>query len=165
METESLRTNDAVLQTIHTYSDMVYRLALARTKNKTDADDIFQEVFLRFVKNRHKITSDEHCRAWLIRTTVNCSCSFFSSPWKKHVIPLDDTLSFEQKEESDVYYATLELPVKYRTVIHLFYYEDMNVAEISQTLGLIESTVKSQLSRARVKLKTLLKGEYEYDVV
>ncbi|QQY79673.1 sigma-70-like protein [Keratinibaculum paraultunense] len=52
-----------VTNIINQYSDMVYKLALARTKNKSDAEDVFQEVFIRYMKNYHKIVSDEHCKA------------------------------------------------------------------------------------------------------
>ena len=149
MEDKSLRTNDSVAKVVETYSDMVYKLALARTKSKANADDVFQEVFLRYMKSCNKISSEEHCKAWLIRATINCSKSLFGSVWFRKVVPLDETLSFSTPEKSDVYYAVLELPTKYRTVIHLFYYENMTVSEISKVIHVNEATIKSQLSRAR----------------
>lgn len=159
MEDKSLRTNDSVAEVVETYSDMVYKLALARTKNQANAEDVFQEVFLRYMKSSAKIHSEEHRKAWLIRATINCSNSILGSAWFKKTVPLDETLTFSTPEKSDVYYAVLELPVKYRTVIHLFYYENMPVAEISKAIHVNESTIKSQLSRARNLLKTTLKGE------
>ena len=65
----------------------------------------------------------------------------------------------ELEEKSEVYYAVMDLPVKYRTVIHLYYYEDLSVSQISGLLKTKETTVKSQLHRARSLLKETLKGE------
>ena len=61
-----------------------------------------------------------------------------------------------------MFYAVLDLPEKYRIVVHLFYYEDYSVAKISEILCRKESTVKTQLYRARELLKQKLKGEYDY---
>jgi RNA polymerase sigma-70 factor (ECF subfamily) len=70
-------------------------------------------------------------------------------------------LKFETREKSDVYYAVMELPIKYRTVVHLFYYEDLPIARISSILDVKESTLKSQLLRARQLLKNKLKGGFD----
>ena len=157
---KSLCTDDCS-RVIERYSAMVYRLALTRTKNKADAEDVFQEVFLRYYKNQDRITSEDHLKAWLIRATINYSNSLMSSAWFRKTAPLSEEIPFETPEEHDLYSTVMKLPQKYRTVIHLFYYEDLPVKEISNILGIGESTVKSQLSRARAQLKAKLKGEYE----
>lgn len=152
------RTENAV----NLYGDTVYRLALVRTRNKADAEDVFQEVFLRFFKNVHKIIPGEHEKHWLIRVTVNCSNSLLSSAWYRKTEGLTDIISFDSPEESDVYSAVLKLPKRYRTVIHLFYFEDLSVAKIAEITNQKEVAVKTQLHRAREKLKEELKGEYDY---
>lgn len=157
-----MSTDNHISEIVNTYSDMVYKIAFARTKNKFDADDVFQEVFIRYMKNHHKLQSDEHTKAWLIRTTINCSYNIFNSSWFKKTVPLIDNISFSTEENKDLYYSVLELPIKYRTIIHLFYYEDMTIREISESLGIKEGTVKSQLHRGRNLLKELLKGDDEY---
>ena len=144
------------------YFDTVYRLALSQTKNKTYAEDVTQEVFLRFLNKERSFKSDEHIKAWLIRVTINCSKSVFLSSWYKKSVPLSEELTFDTEEKSDVYYAVLELPPKYKTPIHLFYYEDLSVAEIAKILDTKESTVKSQLHRGRELLKSKLKGGYDF---
>ena len=150
-------------EVVEKYFNMVYKLALARTKSTNSADDVVQEVFLRYIRKEREFASDEHIKAWLIRVTVNCSKNVFADTWSKKTVPLTEDITFETKEKSDVYYLTLELPQKYRTVIHLFYYEDLSVSEIAEVLKTKESTVKSQLHRAREMLKTKLKGGY-FDV-
>lgn len=148
---------------IKKYFNMVYKLALSQTKNIHNAEDIVQNVFLKYLQNSHKLVNPEHEKAWLIRVTLNECKSFFTSSWQKKIVPLDESLgiSFDTPEKSDAYYATLKLPPKYRAVIHLFYYEDMSVAEISKVLRQKESTVKVHLHRGRELLKKYLQGGYD----
>ena len=140
------------------HSDMVYRLAFARVKNKYDADDVLQEVFLRLIKCKDQIQNDQHLKALLIRITINCSKSMLGSSWFKRTEPLSENLSVSD-EYSDTLDAVLRLPVKYRTVIHLHYYMGYSVDEIAGILKSNPSTVKSQLHRARKLLKIDLEGE------
>lgn len=137
------------------YSDMVYRLAFARVKNKYDADDILQEVFVRFIKLKKPLTDEEHTKALLIRITINCTKSLFSSSYFKKATPLDEQFSV-QIPNRDTLDAVLKLPLKYRTVIHMHYYCGYRIDEIAEILSIKPSTVKSQLHRAREKLKNSL---------
>lgn len=146
---------------IEKYFDMVLRLALARTGDKHHADDVVQEVFYRFVKKERNFESEEHLKAWLIKVTINCSKNVFLNDFFKNTLPLTEEITFENPEEGEVYYTVMSLPAKYRTVIHLFYYEDMPIKDISNLLNLKESTVKSQLHRAREMLKEKLKEDIE----
>lgn len=139
------------------HSDMVYRLAVARVKNKYDADDILQDVFLRFIKAKDKVENEEHLKALLIRITINCSKSMLTSSWFKRTEPLSESFSVSD-EYSDTLDSVMRLPQKYRTVIHLHYYMGYSVDEIADILKSKPSTVKSQLHRARQKLKLDLEG-------
>lgn len=139
------------------HSDMVYRLAVARVKNKYDADDVLQEVFLRFIKAKDKVENEEHLKALLIRITINCSKSLMTSSWFKRTEPLSESFSVSD-EYSDTLDSVMRLPQKYRTVIHLHYYMGYSVDEIASILKTKPSTVKSQLHRARQKLKLDLEG-------
>ncbi len=157
---------------IEKYADMVYRLAVNEMGNRDDAQDVFQEVFLRLVRYRERISSEEHLKAWLIRVTINCARKLQTTAWRKKVDLLtqedagcttdeNSESGFKEIENADsgVAAAVAGLPEKYRTVIYLFYYEEMSVAEIAETLSEKESTVKSKLHRAREMLKIKLKGE------
>ena len=124
-----------------------------------NCDKAQQEAFLRYIRSGKEFADEEHRRAWLIRATINCSKTLLSSAWFRKTSPLEDTLTTELEEKSEVYYAVMDLPVKYRTVIHLYYYEDLSVSQISGLLKTKETTVKSQLHRARSLLKETLKGE------
>lgn len=148
---------------IEKYFNMIYKLALAETKDVHTAEDVTSDVFLKFMQSDKPFESEEHIKAWLIRVTINSSKSVFSSSWFKKTVPLEETLEAAEipEEESEVYLAVMKLPQKYRTVIHLFYYEEFSVSEISKYLNINESTIKSQLLRGRNMLKELLKGEID----
>lgn len=149
---------------IEAYFNMVYKLALSQTKSKTLADDVTQDVFLRYIKHEKDFETEEHIKAWLIRVTLNCSKSTLTSSWLKKTVSLSEEFDMPtmMQEKSDLYYAVLELPPKYKAVIHLFYYEDLSITQISQYLGQKESTIKSQLHRGREMLKEKLKGGNEF---
>ncbi len=151
---------------VHTYSDMVYKLALSQMKNIHNAEDVFQEVFLNMMRCKKVFESNEHEKAYILRTTVNCCKKYYGSAWNRHRADYDENVMeglFADSDISDeaknVYYAVMELPQKYRTVIHAFYYEDMSITMIAEALHTKEGTVKSQLNRARAMLKELLAGE------
>lgn len=140
------------------YSKMVFRLAFSRTKNSYDAEDIMQDVFMKYIKCNINFDNENHRKAWLLKVTINCSKSLLSSAWFRKTTTLEDNIAIDMKENSEVYKYVLELPKKYRTVIHLFYYEDMTNADIAKVLDLNESTVRSQIHRGRNILKEKLKG-------
>lgn len=160
---QHLPENTDAEKVIEACSDMVYRLAFARTGTKQDADDVYQEVFLRYLKRRPAFESEEHRKAWMLRVTVNCSNSFLSSRWHRGRAELPEDLPFEDKRRQDLHMELQQLPVKYRDVIHLFYYEELSVEEIGKTLRRKPSTVRTQLTRAREMLRRFMKEEdYEF---
>lgn len=162
MNQKLLHTDDDIDNVLREYSDMVYKIALSQTRNSENAEDIFQEVFLRYIKAGKEFENEEHKKAWLIRVTINCCKKLRSSTWFRHTVPINENIEFTSKEKSDIFYAVSELPFKYRIVIHLHYYEDLSAKEIGAVLNLKESTITSQLCRARNMLKVKLKGEYGY---
>lgn len=163
MEQAPLELNGSTEQVIRHYADMVYRLAFARTRSKYDADDIFQEVFLRYVKKHPVFEGEEHRKAWLLRVTVNCSNKFFRSFRRSRVQGMEEQAVPFTQEEERLHEQLCRLPVKYREVVHLYYYEDLSVEEISRILSRKHSTVRTQLTRARAMLKKYLEEE-ENDV-
>lgn len=157
--------NISAQQLLDMYSKMVYRLAYSRTQNKQDAEDITQEVFLKYIKSGKKFNDEEHRKAWLLTVTVNTAKTLLTSAWSRHRADIEqaENIGESMPEKSEIYYAVQKLPEKYRTVIHLFYYEDLSVAEICKIVGAKESTIKSQLHRGREILKKSLKEEqYEF---
>ena len=158
---EYKNNNELLNDIIEKYSNMVYRLAMARTGNKETSEDVYQEVFLRLARKMPEFESEEHKKAWLIKVTINCTKNILSSAFLRHRTDLDENMKFETPERHDIYYAVLSLTVKERTLIHLYYYENYTIKEISKILKENENTIKSRLSRAREKLKEKVKGGIE----
>lgn len=161
MEQQSLRTDGCLESVIRAYSNMVYRLAFSQTRNKSNADDIYQEVFFRYIRKKPQFETEKHRKAWFIRVTINCCKKMWVSSWIRKIVPLDENIVFEMKEETNLHYELQKLPMKYRAVIHLFYYEDLSIEEISEILNKKPSTIRTQLTRARYKLKEILKEDYD----
>lgn len=143
--------------------DTVFRLAFNYTKSQSEADDVTQEVLIKLYRTNKEFESDEHIKHWLIRVTINECKKSFLSPWKR-IEPIEDyasTLSFTSPEHSELFYAVMDLPKKYRVPIFLYYYEDYSCEEISGFLGIANATVRTQLRRGREILKTKIQeGEY-----
>ncbi len=158
---EYVDKNKYIEKMIEKYSNIVYRLALTRTKSKENSEDVYQEVFLRLYKKLPNFENEEHEKAWLIRVTINCSKNLLNSKFLKNTTQIKEDITFETKERHDIYYAVQELPLKYRTIIYLYYYENYKINEISKILKINENTVKSRLSRAREKLKQKIEGGIE----
>lgn len=146
-------------QVIRRYADMVYRMAFAKVRSHTEADDIFQEVFLRYLKRRPEFESEEHARRWFLKVTANCAKNYWNSAWMRYVVPLEQDV-FAEPEENRLSEALFRLPMKYREVVHLHYYEGYKTDEIAAILGRKPSTVRTQLTRAREKLSEILKEEF-----
>ena len=161
MRPQSFGTDDHAEETIRRYAGMVYRLAYAKTGSRPDADDVFQEVFLRYVRKRPVWESDEHAKAWFMRVTVNCANSLLASPFRRRSVPLleESSVSPPQPEAgADLARAVSRLPRAYREVVHLFYYEDVSCAQIAAVLHRREATVRMQLTRARRLLQQMLEA-------
>ena len=137
----------------------VYRMAYALTPSRHDADDLFQEVYLRYHRSAPSFQSEAHEKAWLLRVTANCAKSALTAPWRRRTVPLEDVYAYSDPMESAVAEALAILPGKYRAVLHLFYYEGYQTEEIARILGRSPATVRSQLTRARQKLRELLKED------
>ena len=141
------------------YGDRVFSAAFSVTGNQADADDAVQDTYLRYCSYDKEFTDEDHIRAWLLRVAINRARDQKRSFWEKHRVSWEDymeTLSFEAPEDKSLFEAVMSLPAKYRTVIHLFYYEGYSTAQIAQILDQKESTVRSRLKRGREKLKPLL---------
>ena len=141
------------------HMDMVFRLAFNYMKSASDADDVTQNVLLRLLKNGKPFASGEHARYWLVRVTVNECRRALRSPWRRvgDIGEYAESLQFETPEHSELFYAVMELPEKYRTAIYLHYYEGYSTKEIAEIIGVPAATVRTRLRRAREQLKTGLK--------
>lgn len=165
---------------IRAYSDMVYRIAFARAGAKEDADDIYQEVFLRYIRKAPEFRDEEHAKAWFIKVAVNCSRKFLGGTVKKREVSgewfaengkdrsdrANDRLCgtpeeriFADESKAELYRALQKLSADARLLLHLYYFEELKTAEIAKMMHRKESTVRVQLTRARERLKVQLEEE------
>lgn len=146
------------------YQAMLYRVAFANMHNRADAEDVVQEVFLRYMKDEKPIANREHEKAWLIRTTIHICMDMLKSSWRRRTVPLTDSLQVQSREiylpyqlkDDRALEAVLKLPVHYRNPLYLFYYEDYSIQEIAEVLHEKEGTIKTRLRRGREEVKKIL---------
>lgn len=144
---------------IKEYGHRVQSLAFVYLKNRFDAEDIAQDVFLTYFRKAPKFNSGREEKAWLMKVTVNkCKSLMRAKYWEE--ISLTEDISYLPPEENEVMQAVLKLDEKYRMPIHLHYYEGYSLEEIAAILHTRPGTVGSWLTRGRKILKELLKEDY-----
>jgi len=142
------------------HGDTVYRLALCRLQNAADAEDVYQDVFLRLLEQRTGGWDGEHLKAWLIRVSLN-RCADLARSQRRRALPLDaapDLVQPVDEQSTELWEAVGRLPEKLRTAVHLFYGEGYESGEIGRLLGVPAATVRSRLRKARAELKMMLGG-------
>lgn len=167
-------SRDELEKIINQYGDAVYRMAFIHVKNHDVADDIYQDVWMKLIRQKAYIEPKEHLKAWLLRTTINCCKDYWKSSWIQRISWKEKEVNekpYEEvnKEEQSIGYITecvQRLPEKYRAILHLYYYEDYSQKEIAKLLHMNENTVACRLVRGRERLGKMLEEEekkgYEY---
>ena len=157
-----MRSESEINHAVETYSDMIRRVCFYHLKNQADTEDVFQNVFLKYMLSSEHFYDSEHEKAWLIRVTINACKDYLKSFFRRSVVSFEALREMEAEEQEDhreVLAAVLALPGKYKDVIYLHYYEGYSAGEIGKILGKKENTVYSLLSRGRGMLKEMLGGD------
>ena len=146
---------------VSTFSGAVFRTAICYTKNKADADDIMQEVFLKLYTEDTYFENDTHAKAWLIKVTANMCRNMLKNPWKKLIKPIEaaENMPAESERKSGLVDIIMKMKSKNRIVLYMHYFEGYTTREIAEILGIKENAVTSQLYRGRKQLKDLLLKE------
>ena len=159
-------TNGRAEMILTRFGDSILRYAYTYLHNMSDAEEVLQDTLVQFLKTAPEFESENHEKAWLLRVAANLSKNRIRYNKLRETDELNDELVAEEREDlSFVWEAVKSLPVKYREVIHLFYHEGYQTAQIAKILGRNESTVRSDLRRGREKLKEVLKGEYDFEEI
>jgi RNA polymerase sigma factor (sigma-70 family) len=159
----TLETNNYIAEVFENYSKAVFKICMVMLKNKQDAEDVFQEVFVKLMQNNKPFESDEHCKAWLYTVAVNCCKNQLKCFWKIRVIPTEYIQNTELvPQQYELLQDVLNLPPNYRTVIHLHYYEGYKPCEIAKIMNKNEQVIYNYLHRAKQQLKIKLeRGEID----
>jgi RNA polymerase sigma-70 factor (ECF subfamily) len=159
---EQWSSKEQILDKYDKYKTMLYRIAFSYLGNKQDCEDILQDVFIKLCYSAPEFPSDEDEKRWLIRVTINRSKDHLKSFWQRNKICLDDIEDYVTTlEDREDLLEIINLPPKYKVVIHLYYYEGYNIMEISNILKASVSAVKMRLKRGRELLKIELEDYYE----
>lgn len=143
---------------VEKFSDMIYRIAYQNLMNAADAEDVTQDVFIRLLRNRAKSFEDqEHLKAWLIRVTVNRCRDYRRFVLRRNETALEEHEDVCEAEQGSLWEEIAGLPREDRTIVYLHYYEGYCIKEIGKILGKNANTVSSRLTRARKKLRMMLK--------
>ena len=159
-----MRSEEEANRAVDLYGDTVRRICMIHLKNRADTEDIFQNVFLKYVLRTAPFDSPEHEKARIIRVTSNACRDLLKSFFRSRAVSLDTLIEKPQEmpeDHSDILEAVLALPEKYKDPIYLHYYEGYTAEEIGQILGKNTNTVYTLLTRARKMLKTRLEGVTE----
>lgn len=148
---------DETMRVVETYENLLLRIAVHYIKSRADAEDIVQEVFVRWAVKRPRYNNKEHEKAWFIRVTVNLCKNHLRSFWvKKNTLTGDDLPSCTSEPQYALIDLVRQLPEKYRIVIYLHYYEGYSLVEIADILNKNVSTVQTWHLRAKSLLKTMI---------
>lgn len=160
-----MRSEQEANRAIELYADTVRRLCMIHLKNHADTEDIFQNVFLKYVLSSIVFEDEEHEKAWFIRVTINACKDLLKSFFRTRTVTMDEVVNQAAElapDYSEVLEAVLSLPGKYRNVVYLHYYEGYTAPQISGILGKNINTVYTLLTRSKKLLKEKLGGE-EYE--
>ena len=163
MDEISLRTDEIIAQDLDKYGNTLLRLAYSYMKNVHDAEDVVQEVFVQLFKNIENFQSDDYKKHWLICVARNICKNKLKSAWFKRYAELTEMPYYDEYKDSYVLDKVMNLSLKYREIIYLYYYEGYNTVEIASIIDKKEATVRSLLSRGRNILKEELREEYDFE--
>ncbi len=149
---------------IKIHGNSILRLAYSYLHNMEDSEDVLQDTIIRVLEANPVFDSEEHEKAYLLRCAANAAKNRIEYNRYRETDELNEELVAGNEEDlSFVWEAVKQLTEKEREVIHLFYVEGYRTAEIAKLLGRNESTVRSDLKRARDRLKDILKEDYDFD--
>ncbi|EJG4230833.1 sigma-70 family RNA polymerase sigma factor [Listeria monocytogenes] len=165
-------TEQIISQLMDNYSDDVLHLVFSYVKNRTTAEDLTQEIFIKCYEKLDQFNNKSSIKTWLYRIAIN-HCKDYLGSWHYRKLNFNDKIwdylpskSKHVEEEiiskdvaNSLMSAVMDLPVKYREVVFLHYYEELSLANISKITGVNSNTLKTRLKHARELLKTKMKKE------
>lgn len=160
-----MMTEEKFIHAVKRNSRRLFVIAFSYLKNKHDAEDALQNVFLKLWKSKIEFNDDLGIDKWLTKVLVNDCKNFFNLSFRqnKSIEEVYDVSTFDKYFNVDLYNAVMSLNKKERLCVILFYYDDLTISDISKVTGIKESTVKSLLKRSRNKLKLMLGDEWIYE--
>ena len=149
-------------ETIEQYAELLFRICLIQLCNEHDAEDALQEIFLRYMTKSPAFADATHEKAWLIKVAVNLWRDMNRFKARHRHVNINDLNDYVNNDESlGILEILMTIPLKYKSVVHLFYIERYDVKGVSDILGISAAAVKKRLQRAREWLKLEYEKEWE----
>ena len=147
-------------EVLHKYADTVAGVCVTRVQNQADAEDCFQNTFIKLFQKSPDFHDENHLKAWLIRVAIN-ECKDFAAKTRRVISlnALERERVISRDDEKDVSWALMLTADKYREVLYLYYCRRYSVDEISDILGKNPNTVKTLLRRGRDELRKIYGGD------
>lgn len=141
---------------------LVWNICYPYFMNPADTEDAVQETFLRLAITNPTLKDAEHEQAWLITAARNI-CKDELRRARRGELPLEaaENTGFPPPEIDETLAVLHELPEKYRTVLYLFYYEELPTAQIARMLKCPDASIRSRLRRGRKLLRKKLGDDYQ----
>lgn len=158
---------DSFCELIRLHEKSMYALAFSIVRNDADAAEVISEAIYRAYRNLASLKNMKAFKPWVLKIIHNTAVDYIRKNTK--IVPLDDIEMFDDGVESEIvttfslWKAVDSLSLPYRTVIVLYYYEDLPIAQIANVTNTTIVTVKQRLSRARKQLRKILKEEFRYE--
>lgn len=166
-------SHDEMVEIMDCYGTYLTQISYMYVKNWYSAEDIVQETFIAYFKKPEKFKATSNLKTYLtkicinksldnvrsVKSKVNTFIRYFNDKQEKIVSPIDLDL-IQRLQQTELLQEVLKLPLKYREVIILYYYEEMTSSAISELINIPESTVKTRLKRGRERLKNTLNTDF-----
>lgn len=150
---------------VQLYEKDLLRICCVYLRDRSAAEDVVQETFLKAFKNIGSFRGESSEKTWLTRIAINCCRDYRRSAWYKYIdsrITLDQLPIIYSAPPSDEHIALtmeiMKLKPKYMEVVLLYFYEGYLIKEIATMLNLTEAAVSSRIHKAKQKLKDALEG-------
>ncbi|CUB09129.1 ECF RNA polymerase sigma factor SigW [Bacillus cereus] len=157
---------DLIDEIMNKYGQEVLQLVYSYVNNKAVAEDLTQDIFVKCYKSLHTYKGNSNLKTWLWRIAINHCKDYLKSWYNKKVIVTEDGFTYmesqkesveqiviQNAEDRELASAVMDLPIKYREVIYLFYYEELSIKEIATVIEVKENTIKTRLKKAKELLK------------
>nr|WP_202441457.1 sigma-70 family RNA polymerase sigma factor [Bacillus thuringiensis] len=157
---------DLIDEIMNKYGQEVLQLVYSYVNNKEVAEDLTQDIFVKCYKSLHTYKGNSNLKIWLWRIAINHCKDYLKSWYNKKVIVTEDDFTYmesqkesveqtviQNAEDRELASAVMSLPIKYREVIYLFYYEELSIKEVATVIEVKENTIKTRLKKAKELLK------------
>ncbi|HFK1528755.1 MULTISPECIES: sigma-70 family RNA polymerase sigma factor [Bacillus cereus group] len=157
---------DLIDEIMNKYGQEVLQIVYSYVNNKEIAEDLTQDIFVKCYKSLHTYKGNSNLKTWLWRIAINHCKDYLKSWYNKKVIVTEDDFTYmeiqkesveqtviQNAEDRELASAVMSLPIKYREVIYLFYYEELSIKEVATVIEVKENTIKTRLKKAKELLK------------